>query len=437
MSFRFELWPVEMKERYLASVRAMSRDGSIEAASLETVRVMVESVDLAGRPAGEVDRFLSAVLTEAGLVVRESPPPQPAPPDDATADHSSPAPVAQVSASPATPRRGEATGDATASPPSGGGHVWHLRRVTGVPTEFESIVDTPRTGHVLRYSGSPAQVSSVRGWDGAAAAVSGQLVLTSRGELWRHVDPVGYLGHGLLRERARAIRSSSRLSAYLRDASTVDMVTGPGVLGGRLRLGDRERVVDFAVRQTSLVAVGSNGTVALEYPLTRSGGGGRGTGKILGHHRGGPVRALAFGRVFALLTEDGAVRPFAARSSFSTLLRGANAEVCGSPLTGLPQIIQMTSVGLMLGEDGSLWLLGEDGGVTRCREQDVLRVRDDLALTRAGTLVKVDVPSGSTSPYVTVDPVHVIDFCARGSDGSVLVLTDDPASTTPSAGGAR
>lgn len=384
MSIRFELWPVETKERYLTFLRALGRGGAIDAASVETARVMAASVDFAGRPAGEAERFLAAVLAEAGLVVRES-------------------------------NRGDV---ATSADPR---EARSLRPVARAPSRTEAPLD--RRGQVVRYIGAFTRGgSTLQGWEGDAVAVSGQLVLTTQGKLWRHVDPVGYVPA----TAPRAIRSSSRASAYLgHRRQAVELIDGDGVRGGLLSLGEGEEVADFAVRQTTVVAVGRDGTLAMLSPVTGQGGG----LKRIGGHRAEPVRALVFGWSFALLTKEGAVRPLA-------LNRGTTVTV-GDPLSDLPQIVQMTGYGLMLGEDGSLWLLRQDHGVTRCRARDVIRVRDDLALTRTGELVTIDLRSGSTMHRMTLDPAHVIDFCARGSDGSVLVLTDAPSRTASTAGGAR
>lgn len=85
MTMLFELWPLPVRERYLAIVRELADDsGELASESHEVLLRMATSCDLAGQPPDEVASFLGQVLGEVGVAVRPSlGEPSPAPGHDA------------------------------------------------------------------------------------------------------------------------------------------------------------------------------------------------------------------------------------------------------------------------------------------------------------------------------------------------------------------
>lgn len=390
MSIQFGLWPVEAHERYVATLRALSRDaGTLKASHLETLRAMVAAVDLVGRPRAEMEVFLTAVLAEVDVALVD---------DALAAPPKKPAPARKRIPAPRTNRT-----------PASRTQPTHASQSVPVPGEAG-----PRSGRLIRFGGSPLGASGEAG----AVAVSGRVALRADGTLWRHFDETGPLQSDL---HIRAIRSSGQLSAYLTADGTVEpVVDEPGVRMVRIRLD--EEVADFAVFGRTIAVVGREGTVVVCDPVAS-----KSEPLPMGRHVGRPVRAMAYGWVSALLTDDGAVRPFSAAMADPSRRLG---EICGPALTGLPPIVEITEHGVMLDKNGSVWVRGSGGNVARVRVHGALHVRGRLVLTRDGELVRVH-HSGSLGPDLTrvgsADPQHVIDFCERGVDGTVLVLTDEPS----------
>lgn len=79
MTFSFELWPVELRERYVATVRLLAGDSSsLSEEQVAVLRAMALTSDLAGRPDDEVTTFLNGVIASAGATVAlHVSPPQP------------------------------------------------------------------------------------------------------------------------------------------------------------------------------------------------------------------------------------------------------------------------------------------------------------------------------------------------------------------------
>lgn len=70
MSLHFDLWPVEVRERYIATVRRLAGDSSsLSEEQLSVLRAMALESDLAGRPEDEVTTFLDGVISSAGVRV--------------------------------------------------------------------------------------------------------------------------------------------------------------------------------------------------------------------------------------------------------------------------------------------------------------------------------------------------------------------------------